>query len=533
MLQKYNAYEVVLFSDLTVKINHRNKCQNRLLMMTNLAIYNILPHNLKMRRRILITNLLAITLSHHTDDFVIHVAQEYDYRFRTSRRTEFITLLRGLYNQNTYGKRLPIKRFDVTKLKDIVLTKAMARLQTREDELRRNQLLTSTFDESDNEDEKQIKNQTTSLRNQPIMEDVEVSNREQKDDVITQIVDEKTTNKVRIEDFELLKVLGRGSFGKVIQVRHKITGKIYAMKIFKKKAVVAHNQMEHIRTERRILEMLQHPFLLTLRYSFQSKEKLYLVLDYFQGGELFFHLKNVRRFPEEVARIYVAEIALALGHLHKLGYIYRDLKPENILLDTAGHICLADFGLSKDISDEKAHTFCGTPEYLAPEIIAGKGHDKAVDWWSLGILLYELTVGIPPFYDPNINTMYVKILKGVLHFPPFFTEECKSIIVGLLNRCPEKRLGSFNDVEDIKNHPFYANFDFDKLLRKEYDVSFKPKIKNTEDTSNFDVTFTSEPPVDSFIPPSSLANELDNFVGFTYNPSDIQESLHSNHTKLQ
>jgi len=259
-----------------------------------------------------------------------------------------------------------------------------------------------------------------------------------------------------------------------------------------------------------------------LRYAFQSKEKLYFVLDYFQGGELFFHLKNNRRFPEDVARIYVGEIALALGHLHSLQVIYRDLKPENILLDDNGHVCLTDFGLSKDVDPtDKAHTFCGTPEYLAPEIVTGAGHDKAVDWWSLGILLYELTVGIPPFYSQNVNEMYNKIQHGVLRFPPFLSENCKNLIVQLLNRDPKKRLGSKDDVNDIKVHPFFKTVSWEKMMKKEIDPPYKPKVKAATDTANFDSTFTSEPVVDSVVTPSTLSQtvtETDSFGGFTYDP---------------
>jgi len=304
-----------------------------------------------------------------------------------------------------------------------------------------------------------------------------------------------------------------------MQVKKKSTGKVFAMKILKKRAIIARNQVEHTKAERKILQALQHPFLMTLRYAFQSKEKLYFVLDYFQGGELFFHLKTKRRFSEEVARLYVAEIALALGHLHSLQYIYRDLKPENILLDDVGHVCLTDFGLSKDVEEgDKAHTFCGTPEYLAPEIVTGTGHDKAVDWWSLGILLYELTVGIPPFYSQNVNEMYNKIQHGVLRFPPFLSEPCKNLIVGLLNRDPTKRLGSKDDVEDIKTHAFFATLNWDKLTKKEIDPPYKPKVKAVDDTSNFDDTFTKEPVVDSVVPQSSLSNDVntDQFNKFTF-----------------
>jgi serine/threonine protein kinase len=305
-----------------------------------------------------------------------------------------------------------------------------------------------------------------------------------------------------------------------MQVKKKTDGKVYAMKILKKAAIIARNQVEHTKAERKILQALQHPFLMTLRYAFQSKDKLYFVLDYYQGGELFFHLKTARRFPEDVARVWVGEVALALGHLHSLSVIYRDLKPENILLDDNGHCCLTDFGLSKDVDpNDKAHTFCGTPEYLAPEIVTGAGHDKAVDWWSLGILLYELTVGIPPFYSQNVNEMYNKIQHGVLRFPPFLSEPCKAMIVALLNRDPKKRLGSKADIDDLKAHAFFKDINFEKMMKKEIDPPYKPKIKANDTTSNFDTTFTSEPVVDSVAQPSGLGTLSENpdaFAGFTY-----------------
>jgi len=275
--------------------------------------------------------------------------------------------------------------------------------------------------------------------------------------------------------------------------------------------------VEHTKAERSILQQLQHPFLMTLRYAFQSQAKLYLVLDFFQGGELFYHLKNMRRFTERCAKIYVGEIALALGYLHSLDVIYRDLKPENILLDPQGHVCLTDFGLAKEVAkDEQTSSFCGTPEYLAPEIISGHGHDKAVDWWSLGILLYELTVGIPPFYSQNINDMYNKIQHGVLRFPPFLSENCKALIVDLLNRDPSKRLGSTNDVEDLKQHPFFDDIDFDRLYNKQVVPDYQPEVKKDQ-TALFDTEFTSEKVQDTFVAPSTLVRQNDDqFVGFTY-----------------
>lgn len=497
--------EMVKFSDFVIKINRREKEQTRVMLITNKAIYNLMPNNYgNCKRRIPLDEVGSITTSQVSEEFVIHVPSEYDYRFKSTKKETIAKLAQEQYKQymQKYGKnkkaRLNIASVSQGDLKEKALTKVMARSQTREDIIKRKKALAAEDHESDSEETRV----------------------DEKRDQVSALMDSQ--EKVRLDDFELLKVLGRGSFGKVMQVRKKSDGKVYAMKILKKRAIIARNQVEHTKAERKILEALQHPFLMTLRYAFQSNEKLYFVLDYFQGGELFFHLKNNRRFPEDVARIYVAEIGLALGHLHSLGVIYRDLKPENILLDDQGHVCLTDFGLSKDVDPtDKAHTFCGTPEYLAPEIVTGAGHDKAVDWWSLGILLYELTVGIPPFYSQNVNEMYNKIQHGVLRFPPFLSENCKSLIVQLLNRDPKRRLGSKADVDDIKAHPFFKTLNFQKLLKKEIDPPYKPKIKQgAADVSNFDNTFTSEPVVDSVVAPSALSQSMaghdGDFSGFTY-----------------
>lgn len=321
---------------------------------------------------------------------------------------------------------------------------------------------------------------------------------------------------VTVEDFEFLKVLGRGNFGKVMQVRKKNTDEIFAMKILKKAAIIAKRQVDHTWSERNILAQSQHPFLMKLRWAFQTGAKLYFVLDYYRGGELFFHLKQKRRFSEQEARIIVAEVAMAIGYLHSLDVVYRDLKPENILLDHSGHICLTDFGLSKELSpDQEAFTFCGTPEYLAPEIIQGAGHNKSVDWWSIGILLYELTVGIPPFYSRNVNEMYDKIQHGMLRFPPFLSEDCKSMIVSLLVRDPDKRIGAgHRDIDEIREHAFFRVLDWQKLYDRDIDPPYKPRVKGKSDTSNFEKLFTNEPVVDSPTDASSEGNDI--FVDFTF-----------------
>jgi len=529
MLQKEGqnvpSPEIVVFSDFVIKINRKDKEQTRVILLTNKAIYNLLPSSYgKCKRRIALESVAAITASAISDEFVLHVPEEYDYRFKSAKKDKIcdtlVRLFKKLWEKDeraaaAAGHKIKKKRIHCSyvneqELKEHALTKQMARLQTREDILRRKQIAQTAPDDHDSDAEEQAKSAAASSASSGSGGGLEMEN----------LLD--NSERVKLEDFELLKVLGRGSFGKVMQVRKKSNGIVYAMKILKKAAIIARNQVEHTKAERKILQSLQHPFLMTLRYAFQSKEKLYFVLDYYQGGELFFHLKNQRRFPEDVARIYVGEIALALGHLHGLQIIYRDLKPENILLDDRGHVCLTDFGLSKDVDPEsKAHTFCGTPEYLAPEIVTGSGHDKAVDWWSLGILLYELTVGIPPFYSQNVNEMYNKIQHGVLRFPPFLSEHCKSLIVGLLNRDPKKRLGSLNDVDDVTGHPFFSGLNWDDVMSKKLEVSYRPNVKSDDDSSNFDQTFTSEPVVDSMVQGSELTKTLgeggnDAFSGFTF-----------------
>jgi serum/glucocorticoid-regulated kinase 2 len=216
----------------------------------------------------------------------------------------------------------------------------------------------------------------------------------------------------------VLKVLGRGSFGKVCLVEYIYTKEIYAMKSLKKYVLIDQDQIENTLLEKKILETFDHPFLVGLIFCFQTDERLYFIMPFLNGGELFQHLRKFRIFNEEKVRFYASQIAIALDYLHSYGIIYRDLKPENILMDDDGYLKLADFGMAKHIKgDEKALSFYGTPEYLAPEIISGEGHNKSADWWSFGILIYEMLCGIPPFYNENPETMYELIKLAELRFP--------------------------------------------------------------------------------------------------------------------
>ncbi|RMC10637.1 hypothetical protein DUI87_12348 [Hirundo rustica rustica] len=291
--------------------------------------------------------------------------------------------------------------------------------------------------------------------------------------------------KIRPECFELLRVLGKGGYGKVFQVRKVTganTGKIFAMKVLKKAMIVRNaKDTAHTKAERNILEEVKHPFIVDLIYAFQTGGKLYLILEYLSGGELFMQLEREGIFMEDTACFYLAEISMALGHLHQKGIIYRDLKPENIMLNHQGHVKLTDFGLCKEsIHDGTVtHTFCGTIEYMAPEILMRSGHNRAVDWWSLGALMYDMLTGAPPFTGENRKKTIDKILKCKLNLPPYLTQEARDLL----------------------------------------------KKQSEEDVSQFDSKFTRQTPVDS--PDDSTLSESANqvFLGFTYVAPSVLESV--------
>jgi serine/threonine protein kinase len=300
------------------------------------------------------------------------------------------------------------------------------------------------------------------------------------------------------EDFEILKLIGKGTFGQVFQVRKKDTRRVYAMKVLSKKVIVQKKEVQHTIGERNILvrtAMSESPFIVGLKFSFQTPSDLYLVTDYMSGGELFWHLQKEGRFNEVRAKFYVAELILALEHLHKHNIVYRDLKPENILLDANGHIALCDFGLSKANLEGSAttNTFCGTTEYLAPEVLLDEqGYTKMVDFWSLGVLVFEMCCGWSPFYAEETQQMYRNIAFGKVRFPrDALSVEGRSFVKGLLNRNPKHRLGANGGAPELKSHAFFNDIDWDALKKKKVVPPFKPKLKSELDVSNFDPEFTT------------------------------------------
>ena len=299
---------------------------------------------------------------------------------------------------------------------------------------------------------------------------------------------------IHLSDYEMGETLGTGSFGRVKIAKNKKTGEYIAMKIMKKSEILKSKQADHISNEIKILSMMEHPFIIKFGGFTQDERNLYLDLELINGGELFTYLRGVGRFPVEQARFYICQIILIFDYLHGKNIIYRDLKPENILIHKSGYLKLTDFGFAK-VVESRTYTLCGTPEYLAPEIILNKGHGKPVDWWTTGILLYEMIAGIDPFSDDDPMMVYQKILKGKIKFPSGFDSNAKSIIKHLLEADLTKRYGNLkNGVKDITTHRFFRGVDWHKILKKQVTPPYVPKIKSNNDISNFSAYPDSDNP---------------------------------------
>ena len=275
--------------------------------------------------------------------------------------------------------------------------------------------------------------------------------------------------------------LGTGTFGRVLLVKYRPaastqpdTVKFFAMKVLQKTEVIRLRQVEHVKAERRILSRVQHPFIVDLYATFQDSMNIYMLLSYVPGGELFTHLRRAGRFSPDVTRFYLATIVLALKYLHSFNIIYRDLKPENLLLDNRGYLRLTDFGFAK-VVDDRTWTLCGTPEYLAPEIIQSDGHGKPADWWACGILAYEMMVGHPPFFDETAYGIYDRILKGKIQWPRDMDHLSRNLIRGFLNPDRTQRLGNLlAGADDVLEHPWFQGVDWGALERREIRVRLYP-----------------------------------------------------------
>ena len=301
--------------------------------------------------------------------------------------------------------------------------------------------------------------------------------------------------KITEKDFIKIKLIGKGSYGNVYLVRYLKNNHLYAMKVYSKSDLREKNQEDNTKSERNLQTQINFPFIVSVKFAFQTESKLFLVQEFIQGGDLFFHIHQSPRFSTEKTKFYAAEILLAIEFLHNNNMIYRDLKPENILINVDGHIKLTDFGLSKKYNKvERSYTICGTVQYLAPEILEGSGYNESVDWWSYGVIMFEMLTGKLPFKfkldgDPNPNVYKKKII-----FPTWMDETAKDLIIKLLNIDPNLRIGNgANGSEEIKKHDFFKNIDWNLALKKKLKPSFIPKIDDETDIKYFEKSLAETP----------------------------------------
>ena len=552
--------EKVYYSDVITKINHYGLSQERSIILTDTALYNMKKK--EMKRRIPYKEILGISYSNISNEFVVHGNKaQYDYHYNSQDKNLIISFIIFFYDeQNNSQIKLceisekSLKNFVTRKKekqKDLSYTKMDLSFLIDTGEFQDNNMeylffgsdiditsknINNVNSESNvilgnntnnnininnnylnDNNESNIKNITQKINTLNFVNNLKTSNIKEKGRHNTIFSKDKGIKKVSLNDFKILKVLGRGTFGKVCLVQYKSTKKYYAMKIMKKNTILEHDQVSHTLLEKQILQNLNYQFLVGMVFCFQTQERIYFVMNFIRGGELFNHLHKCKHFPEEETKFYCAIIGLALEYLHTHGIVYRDIKPDNILIDEDGYLKLADFGMAKMLKDqEKAFSLCGTPEYFAPEIITREGHNKSADWWSYGILLYEMLYGIPPFYSKNIEKMFELITKAEIKYPKKIqvSENAKDLISKLLIKDQDLRLGAEGGFETIKKHPFFKGFDFKALEEKKIEAPSIPTLRGSIDVTNFDSKFTSEEIVTSEISPSTLEFIKSNQVEF-------------------
>ena len=478
-IKKLINNEKIYYSDFISKISHFGLSQERIILLTEKNIYYLKSKVLKFK--ISYSEILGITISKLSNEFIFHlILDEPDYIFTSKNRNLLIIQLSKLYEANTKNV-LKICEVDQKNIKQY-LTQKKEEKQNKSNTKMDEKFLIDTkkfIEKNEKINEKELENDKI----------------EKKRKVGTIFSNHKTIKNVGVDDFKLIKVIGRGSYGKVVLVQFKQTNDLYAMKSLKKNVLLDEDQVESALLEKRILQSIKHPFLVGMEFCFQTEERVYFILPFIRGGELFQHLRQYKYFSEDKVKFYASIIGLALEYLHQNDIIYRDIKPENILIEEDGYLKLIDFGMAKILKDdEKTNSFCGTPEYLAPEIITGEGHDRMADWWSYGTLVYEMLFGIPPFFNENMEKMYDMITKSELRFPKKFkvSDEAKDLLSKLLVKDQKERFGRNGGFEEIKKHPFFKGMDFKALEEKKIEAPFKPVLEGSFDVRNFDEEFTSE-----------------------------------------
>jgi len=477
-IQKVINGEKLYYSDFIFKISRFGLNNERIILLTDKNLYNM--KNKSLNRKISYPEIIGVTISKASNEFIIHLnIEEQDFYYKSKNKNLLISQICKLY-QNFTNKTLKLCEVE----------KNMKQYITSKKDKKKN-ASTTKMDTKFLIDTKEFLEKAKSINEK----DLEIDMSEKKRKVGTIFSTHQTIKNVGVDDFKLIKVIGRGSYGKVCLVQFKKTNDLYAMKSLKKNILLDEEQVESTLLEKKILQSIDHPFLVGMVFCFQTEERVYFVLPFIRGGELFQHLRQNKYFPEDKVKFYAAIIGLSLDYLHKKGIIYRDIKPENILLDDDGYLKLIDFGMAKILKDDEiTNSFCGTPEYLAPEIITGEGHNRMADWWSYGTLVYEMLFGIPPFFCENVEKMYELITNSDLRFPKKFkvSDEAKDFLGKLLTKDQKERFGINGGFEEIKKHPFFKGMDFKSLEEKKIPAPFKPVFKDSYDVSNFDEEFTSE-----------------------------------------
>ena len=506
--------EEIQFSDKILKVNKFGFKQERNIIITDKAIYNLKKTSLK--RRIGYKTIIGISLSKISDEFVIHCNDiDYDYHYISAKKKIIIELISKNY-QMINEQEIKLFELNVKNLNTFVTTKKEKEKQRNSTRMPR----TSCITVNDYLFAGQSKTSINTLLPSK-----------------TRIKKKSTfcNTKVEYSDFEIIKTIGRGSVGKILLVKYN--NELYAMKSMRKDQIISEDIIDNILVERNILLEGQCEFLLTLSYFFQTPERLYFITPFIKGGDLYHRLKNEGYIKEDQVRFYAAQIATAIQHLHDLGIAYRDLKPENILINNDGYIKLCDFGSSVKLrGTEKETMFAGSPEYASPEMITYEGHTVMCDWWSFGILLYELLYGITPFFNMDKERMYDLIVTGAISFPKTLTigeknvnvkvsEDAKSLISKLLEKDPGTRLGR-KGLAEIKKHPFFSSITFDDLSKKKHKAPYKPSIDKDDETKNFDEEYltmdVNESPTESWSQNQEYQNWFDDFNEFGDNDDDFE-----------
>ena len=496
--------EKIYYSDFIYRITLFGLNNERIILLTNKNIYCLKSKTLKSKFQY--SEIIGITMSKTSNEFILHLnIDDQDFNFTSKNKNLLISQICKLY-QNSTKK--------ILKLCEAVDKNMKQYITSKKD--KKNSTSTTKMDNKLLIDTKKFIQDHSKVN----MKQIEKEKILKKKRVGTIFSTHQTIKNVGVNDFKLIKVIGRGSYGKVCLVQFIKTNDLYAMKSLKKNVLLDEDQVESTLLEKDILQSINYPFLVGMEFCFQTEERVYFVLPFIQGGELFKHLRQNKYFPEEKVKFYAAIIGLSLEYLHKKGIVYRDIKPENILIDKDGYLKLIDFGMAKILKKgENTNSFCGTPEYLAPEIITGEGYNIMADWWSYGTLVYEMLFGMPPFFCENVEKMFELITKSELRFPKKLkiSEEAKDFLVKLLTKNQKERFGINGGFEEIKKHQFFKGIDFKAIESKKVKAPFKPVLEDSFDVRNFDEEFTSEDLASSEITDASIEfikKNQEKFEGF-------------------